>query len=311
MSKPIAPLSRAAVALALSGIGVAAGCLQAIGDIDVVVAGPEFPSELPPCPIDAGTATSDNCVCIPGQQRCSNELLQICPTGGGTWEIVDQCASSMLCVPSEPRCRPAQCARREHRCTATGALEICKADRSGFEFKEQCESSAQCSSVSGREGCETDLCRAGRQRCNAAQVEQCRADQSGFDPVGVPCASSALCWEDSATGLAGCNAPICSPGQYRCSGRQLQRCSDERDDFVNTRQCASTELCRANLQGCAEPACATAEQRCTANVLERCNTERTAFQPVQTCATVAQCDERATACLPAQPPPPGPDAGSP
>src|SRR5688572_1709343 len=160
MFKHVALLSRAARALALcGGIGLAAGCLKAVGAIDVVVGDPGN-EPAPACSPDAGAAPSEPCACVPGQQRCRNELLQICSASGGSWERLDQCASPTLCVSSEPRCRPAQCARLEHRCTATGALEICKSDRSGFEFKQQCESSAQCSAVSGREGCETDSCRA-------------------------------------------------------------------------------------------------------------------------------------------------------
>lgn len=283
-------------------------CLDLLGDVSV---GPApVDNQTHQAGADAGACgdagfASGACVirCTPGEGRCSGALLQRCNESGDGWDPDAQCASPALCDSDALVCARPACAARQHLCTEQGELLICRTDRTDFEHKDQCQSGAYCSSVSGREGCEGVACRAGRQRCNGAQIEQCRADRTGFDVVGEPCASAALCKEEESDS-ARCEAPSCSAGQFLCEGARLMRCSDDVDSVVEVRTCESEQLCNAAAQRCDPPTCTPGQQRCTANVLERCNATQTAFTPVETCGSALLCDPGAAGCLTTPPPPP-------
>jgi len=286
-----------------SAVVVLPACLDVIGDVDVdrrgdsISIGPIKSIDDPFACGDAGIA-SGACVttCVPGESRCREALLQHCNDRGDGWELTEQCASSALCDRDSAQCLPPACAIRQHLCTEPGELLVCKADRTGFEHKEQCRSAGHCSAASGRERCELTACRAGRQRCNGAQIEQCRVDRSGFDVVGEPCASASLCREGDSE-LARCEAPACTPGQYLCDGARLLRCADSADAFLEIRRCDTPELCNVSAQRCEVPACGPLEQRCVGNVLLRCNASQTALAEVETCASALLCDPAAPRCL--------------
>lgn len=293
------------VALLLLG-----GCLDLLGDVNVDPIQQDTFSNVPwvDCS-DAGLADG-SCVvrCQPGVPRCDDILLQRCNDSGDGWVFVDQCASAALCDAMAVRCNRAACGEREHRCTESGELQECNADRTGFEFREQCLSSAYCSAVSGRSQCDGAACRAGRQRCNGPQIEVCRDDRSGYEVVGQPCASAALCVE-GAGDLATCTTPACAPGTFACDGTKLNRCSDDANSFITVDECATPELCLAAEQRCIEPVCGVGQQRCEGAVLQRCNAARADFAPVQTCSSPATCDETQPQCLSTPPdmdPPPDP-----
>jgi hypothetical protein len=305
LSQPLKHGARVAAA----GLLLLGGCLDLLGDVNVdPVQGssPNLPWE--DCS-DAGLADG-SCVvsCPPGILRCNDRFLQRCNESGDGWTIADQCASAALCDDDRLRCNIAVCSEREHRCTESGELQECNAERTGFEFKEQCRSPAHCSAVSGRSQCNGAACNPGRQRCNGPQIEVCRADRSGYDVVGQPCASAALCVE-GAGDLASCTPPACTPGEFACDGSQLTRCSDDANRFVTVDECATPGLCQAAQQRCAPALCGIGQQRCTDNLLERCNAARDAYVPVQTCASASACDPAQPECLggpPVTDPPPDP-----
>jgi hypothetical protein len=285
-----------------------AGCADLLGD--VVVTDQDIRVDVRPIrgSPDAGSCEGDDepaCAalpCTPASRRCRGKLLQSCNSAGDGWTLVDQCASAALCDSAAGACRPTACAREEYRCSETGELQSCNREQTGFEFREQCLSGAYCSALSGREGCEGDPCTARRLRCNAARVERCLDDRSGFIAEGPPCASAALCQEEN--GSARCIDPLCEAGQFRCSSAELQRCADGRDRFVPVQQCLRADLCRATLGRCEEP-CLAGTQRCTGSTLERCSAANV-FVPVADCGNAAQCDATEPACLAAPPPPPPP-----
>lgn len=292
------------VRLVASAAFVAAGCLDMLGDVNVDAVG----TDVRPikaggnidCP-DAGQAAG-TCVvrCDPGVSRCSENLLQRCNESGDGWLLVDQCASAALCDAVGVQCGAPPCGPSEYRCTAEGALQVCRADRTGFELVEQCTSAAYCSAVPGREICDDTPCRSGRQRCNGPQIEQCREDRSGYDVVGEPCASAALCVEGQAT-TARCDPPTCAPGGFICDGARLSRCSDDANRYILINDCGNPDLCSAAEQRCTEFACTPGQQRCTGNVLELCNPAQSGYDPKQVCASALLCDATATACLTATP----------
>lgn len=285
--------------LAATSVILLGGCLDLLGDVNVDPIRQDTLPAYPECS-DADVAAG-TCVvrCEPGRVRCGENLLQRCNEAGNGWVLIDQCASAALCDAEAVLCEPPACGEREHRCTETGERQQCNADRTDFELVERCRSAAFCSAVPGRSQCEGTECRAGRQRCNGPQIEVCREDRSGYDPVGEPCASAVLCVE-GAGDVASCTPPTCTPGLFACDGAQLTRCSDDANSFIAINQCATPELCLAAEQRCAEPLCDIGEQRCSDNVLERCNAARNAFAPVETCASASACDPTAPACLTGQ-----------
>jgi hypothetical protein len=296
-------LARAALgAPLLAGI---AGCLDMLGDVNVDGVGTAV-EQVQPLPEECSEAAvlDGSCVvrCAPGMVRCNTNLLQRCNIQGNAWTLLNQCASATLCDATEARCTPPPCAAEEHRCTEDGELQICRADRSGFELRERCRSAAYCITEPSRQRCAETECRAGRQRCNGAQIEECRADRTGFDPVGAPCASAALCVEGDAE-FPRCETAACVPGQFSCSGRQLSRCADDGQSQLAINECATPELCLPAEQRCEEPLCEVGAQRCTGSVLERCNDARNGFAPVETCSSPAACNPTAAQCTSVLSPP--------
>jgi hypothetical protein len=285
-------------AFGVLSLGAWLGCLDLMGDVNVDGIGTAVEQNLPqPAECTEASLLDGTCVvsCTPGMVRCNTNLLQRCNSQGDAWTLLNQCASESLCDPMAGRCTPPACAAEEHRCTEDGQLQICQADRAGFELREQCRSAAFCITEPARQRCAETECRAGRQRCNGAQIEECRADRTGFDPVGAPCASAALCIEGKAE-FPSCAVAACVPGQFVCSGRQLSRCADDGQSQLPINDCATPELCLAAEQRCAEPVCEVGAQRCTGAVLERCNDARNGFAPVETCSSPAACNPAAAQC---------------
>ena len=286
--------------LGLIGVlfGLGGGCLDVIGDVRVDDIDSEvFPNKAagPDCTDAAAAAGSCVIRCEPNAPRCNDGLLQRCNERSDGWILVDQCASAALCDSNTVTCGAPACAAREHRCTETGELQVCNADRTGFDVVDQCRSAAFCSAVPGREGCEGTACRAGRQRCNGPQIEQCREDRSGFDRVGEPCASASLCREGESAAPY-CEQPACEPGQFICQGATLARCSDDAVRFIPINECASPDACLAAEQRCAESACTPGAQRCTGAVLERCNAVGSAYELVEMCTRPELCVASASTC---------------
>jgi hypothetical protein len=297
------PLRRGAFATLL--VGGLAGCLDMLGDVNVDGVGTEV-EQARPLPEECTEAAllDGTCVvrCTPGMVRCNAHLLQRCNSEGDAWTLLNQCASAVLCDATAGRCAAPACGAEEHRCAEDGQLQVCKADRSGFELREQCRSAAYCITEPGRQRCAETECRAGRQRCNGAQIEECRTDRTGFDPLGAPCASAALCVEGEAE-FPHCETASCTPGVFVCSGRQLSRCADNGQGQLAINECATPELCLAAEQRCADPLCAVGAQRCTGAVLERCNDARNGFLPVETCSSPAACNPTAAQCTSVLTPP--------
>lgn len=306
----------------LLGAGVIAlsstwGCLQVLGGVEVS----EDPSAsvngaLPAICNDDGQSAGPckGVDCQPGQHRCQGSVLQTCRTIARGWELEAQCASAALCDETAAECQVPRCAPQEYQCLESGELVVCNADRNGFQHVEQCESGAFCSSVRGQEGCQQTACTPGEQRCNGPQVEQCRSDRMGFDPVPPACASAALCRSDGS-GSASCETPACQAGTFACNGRELQRCNDQNSGWTVMARCISPPLCNAGLQRCDAVVCEPGQQRCTGSVLERCNPTQNGYAAIVDCVNPALCDTRVTTCLstPAptpQPEPPPPDVTS-
>ncbi len=106
-----------------------------------------------------------------------------------------------------------------------------------------------------------------------------------------------------AGGLAGngnVSLPLCDPGQSRCQGTRLERCS-EAATWQLLDSCATSELCELSRAGgesaCLLPACGAGERRCEGNRLLACNAGQTELSEEQLCTESERCDPR-TGCDP-------------
>jgi hypothetical protein len=300
---------RWSAALFIAGLG--SGCLQVLGDVDVVGDAPPLGTGravLAEFPAECGDAGAGPCVggsCTPDQLRCDRELLEVCAASGAAWGLLEPCATPGLCDPVAGVCRSPVCEPRQYDCAETGDLRVCNADRTGFDPVAHCSSRAFCNSVRGQEGCEPPACSTGDRRCNGAQLEQCRSDQMGYEPVLPACISAALCKQD-APGKAHCEPPTCTAGQYSCDVRELRLCNGESSGWTVTDRCVSAPLCNAASKRCDPVVCQLGEQRCTGSLLERCNPDQSGFTPVVDCPPPLFCDARVMTCLAMEPPPPTP-----
>src|SRR5690606_3418264 len=139
-------------------------------------------------------------ICVPREVRCDVASLMACNEGQTAFYVAEDCATPKLCDASitytglrgSPRCVRPACAEGEHRCTADGVLEVCNADRDGFDPLIKCIGPPFCNAVAAdngtaEDGCEDAPCDPGEEQCNGPQIQRCLPDQTGFENVGAPC----------------------------------------------------------------------------------------------------------------------------
>lgn len=92
----------------------------------------------------------------------------------------------------------------------------------------------------------------------------------------------------------------CTPGQYRCSGNQLEQCDPNGAKFVGVKVCDTAELCQVHVGAiCGSPTCADGEKRCAdGGTLQVCNPGRTGFDNLKDCKSNALCTTTDAGCLP-------------
>lgn len=253
--------------------------------------------------------------CQPGELRCNSSDLQRCRADQSDLDLVASCATAALCAASVEscvgdagvcECVDAACAPGETRCEGT-TLQRCNADRTGFEFVEECASSALCEQGQARAplSCQPAACAAGSFDCTEqGTLRPCRADRTGFD-AGQACpGGAAFC--DAAQGV--CTPTPCQPGQKVCDGADVLACRADQTGFEATGEvCATADLCLDDEAGnvsCLPPVCAENAVRCTGSQLQRCNAGRTDFNDVgPACLRDDLCSaerERCDYCFPSR-----------
>jgi hypothetical protein len=272
------------------------------------------PALLPPGMGDEGPTTCLAPKCLSNEVQCETERpnqLLACVEGQTGFALAEECQTPALCEASitysglrgSPRCKSPACAVGEHRCSGK-VLEICNDNRDGFRPIEECTGPPFCNAVAadnGGQGCEDAPCDPGEERCNGAQRERCRDDQTDFDAIGEACDTRDLCIDDNPLSSF-CREPVCQRGplsgtEFRCQGAVLQRCNDQHTGFDTLNTCATAALCNPGLAfaGCVAPACAAGQTRCTGDFLQVCNADRTGFVNLERCAA-GTCDGNAGRC---------------
>lgn len=110
------------------------------------------------------------------------------------------------------------------------------------------------------------------------------------------CASAQQC----QLGIAGRACPLCSPGTYRCTDTQLERCSDNGLSWQLKKICESAALCNATAGDCTASACTAATKVCMSDELYGCSADLTQLVSLKTC-DAGMCDQargQCDVCLP-------------
>jgi hypothetical protein len=217
---------------------------------------------------------------------------------GRGWLKIQHCDSAALCNEETASCNAKACNFSELRCN--GAVpERCNDDLTARDPLPACASAAYCSPDADKCAAENKQapccldtpCKAGELRCNNGEIERCKDDQSGLDPI-VTCATQKLCELSIGGCLANpascqCEPPKCEAGATRCTGAVLERCNADQTDWEEIKDCVTAELCQQGLEqavpACPSVPCQPGEHRCTGADLEVCNPGQTDFELVKTC----------------------------
>jgi hypothetical protein len=238
--------------------------------------------------------------CEPDDVQCVGADLQRCVTlGNGIatgWLTIQQCDSAALCQESPAMCRPAACSFGSIRCNEA-VPERCSEDLTTREPLGTCAGVAYCSPVAS--ACEAENkqapccletpCEAGELRCNNGELERCRADRSGLDPVAT-CATQKLCelgLEKCQGASCACEPSVCDAGTTRCTGATLERCNADQTAWERVDDCATHALCEETVAqkfpACIPQVCDVGEHFCAGAVLQICNQGQTDFEDVTSC----------------------------
>jgi hypothetical protein len=288
------------------------------------------------CNASAGRCTE--LPCAVEEQQCSGSELQQC-NAVAQWALRATCLTAAQCNATLTSCVATldpPCAFDEQDCSF-GYAQRCKPTRDGFVDIEACVNSANC--IQG-EGCIAPRCTPGSSRCNGAELEQCDVNRRWVAVDGclgpaycnatlktcsdAPCtpgsrqcsgaewqeciAQGGLHWSTQQTcaaaslcdPAAGCVAPSCDVGDYRCIGQNLERCSIKQDAWIPVQACSNAALCNAAAKRCDWARCVPGSFRCdVSGTLSRCSDDGVGYQTLQACGSASACDANAGTCTPA------------
>lgn len=247
--------------------------------------------------------------CTSGEYQCNGEELRRC-RDDGTWEEIDRCASSVLCLITEfettpeggsrgiaGMCQPPTCpVAGEYMCTEA-ALFKCRPDLTNWDTAGSCLSPALCVAADGR--CHDPICAPGELKCFGNELRRCSPGLTDWDWV-ITCGEGEICSNDPDDDT-GCD--LNCPLEPRCNGVELERCTP--DGWVHAATCPTTELCTCMFEpegspdacqlgttdGCGTPVCGgtQAGYQCTGGMLQRCEPGRNGWEDVQDCGSAALC----------------------
>lgn len=214
-----------------------------------------------------------NGICQEGFLRCFGAGLYACNHDLTGWSLVKQCASEQQCDSAGGRCTV--CGVGERRCTSTGDLQLCRADRSDWDPNplRRCGSS----------GCNADL-----ESCGACPEGRYQCDENGLLSLCVAgkwaAAKNCGSVDNCAVDLNGaCRSESgCTKGSWDCQGSVLRQCDGTTWHAMQT--CKSDKLCTASLATltsnppqdpsaillCKPPACAENTFNCKGNTVQVC-----------------------------------------
>lgn len=214
--------------------------------------------------------------------RCNGAQPERCVQGdeGPVWEAVAApCASFGLCAADAEgaSCREPVCGGSlpDFRCDGLD-VEECNAERTGYDPVRTCPANTSCDVGTGGEGpTQCDVCPANAFSCAASgALQRCSANGQTLQTVQM-CRDRDHCVAGSDGSSGHCL--VCDAGETRCSGGNLETCSDDRRSWVILEACDPANGCSGNASsGAYCNACPTpGERRCNgANQLRTCSDDR-------------------------------------
>lgn len=192
---------------------------------------------------------------------------------------------------------PACSVESAFRCLARGTRqrEQCTAGR--WQAGPPCAEGQVCQAEGAMAGSCTaplDLCRgnAGAAVCAGATLTLCADD--GTAQQQLPCASARHC----ELGVAAKACAACVPGEYRCTGRLLERC-DQALKWQPVQECPeSGEVCNARAGACSSSLCKAGALSCSQDgaTLQRCASDGKAYEPGGEMCKPGLCDAQSGQC---------------
>jgi hypothetical protein len=227
--------------------------------------------------------------CAPGRYRCDGAVLSLCGINRtGYLDRIATCASPRQCDAEAGRCLDAPCVIGLHQCSGDD-YQVCT--EQGWATETTCSRGAPCDPALG---CMPTVCEANEYRCEAAVLERCNVERTGWIPVQT-CDTDGLC----NVAAKRCDVPACRAGQARCTPQgRLERCDASQTGWTLVTDCAATLPSGTNPSVTCDPSgvgqciatttCTAGALRCNERELERCRDG--AWRPYAHCAGADQCD---------------------
>ena len=228
------------------------------------------------------------CVCKPGDRRCSGKSIQQCNANCLGYSTIQSCSGSQQCKNGscQASCGNGSCDAGENcntcaqdckcssnqycnagscqSCTCTpgsrrcfgGKVQECNVDCRSYKLIEECKSSDNrtCNSVTKKCQCKTVAgCSSSTYfdyRCvsaNKTDREYCSKNGFGcyyWRKSTLPCTNGEKCVKGDCC--------VCTPGEKRCSGRDLQECKSTCDGWTTLETCelANSQYCSTLYKSC-------------------------------------------------------------
>lgn len=181
----------------------------------------------------ANGACLDITACEPGEVVCDKAGSQLvkCNSFGSAYFTFELCESTcseetdacvdVICNPGDVRCSPSQ----------FKVVETC--DSAGTVWKP----TAFCDGKCEQGACKEVNCDAGVRQCGPQGIEECNAEESGFDLV-EPCETGCGL---NANGQPTCG--LCVQGATQCKGNIVEKCFNSLNGWKDYLLCGSLQTC--------------------------------------------------------------------
>jgi hypothetical protein len=199
---------------------------------------------------------ADKCaVCLPGQHDCDGAKLLVCAPDHLSVVVQETCATPGLCSYFEGVCHAPACSVDQYTCTGD-TLAKCNTNRTDFDPVMVC-GPGLCDAV-GRACFE---CAPGSIGCSGSTPTAC--DKTGHSMLLTACSGATpIC--NAGT----CKSGVCSTGDYRCTGEDLEICNATSTGFDLVKTCAP-QVCDAAAKDCVE--CKTGAVGCVGDTPRTCD----------------------------------------
>lgn len=211
--------------------------------------------------------------CVSDRQCLDAGLL--CDKAGG---YCVTCVGSTDCQPQDycdqGDCKPDVCAAGTERC-ASGAVEVCAADGSGYTRRQSCGARQSCVASAGTAYCADWACTPDVITCNPTTevLSQCSSDGLDLVTLEACAATGQVCVGGE------CKPRVCTPSARFCENGAIRTCSAKGDTSTLLSVCKATEYCDDSTTpvSCRALLCTPSQPTCDGNLRTTCNASGTGY----------------------------------